>query len=801
MSDSPAFPVRRVLFVTPMYPSPDDAIQGLFVRELAEALDAEGVDVRVAHVRHDLFWPLSMLKRRRSVAGDPGEGGAVPVLRHAVRGWPAAFGVARYARGLAAGLPEAIAREWPDFRPDVVHAHTIVPGWMAAKSVAARFGCPLVATIHGADVRLWLRRARSRRAVLDACRSGSPIFCVGGPLKQALVDAGADPDSLRVIPNGMDWAKVHSGPNPLAPRHVGKQVVLGVGNLVASKGFDVFIEAIAEVRKTFPDAYGLIVGDGPERRRLEHLVRKRNAADAVEFAGAQTPAETMRRMDRCDLFCLPSWFEGFGVSYLEAMAHGKPVVAVEGQGIAPIVREAGAGLLVPPKDVSATAAAIQRLLGNPRERREMGERGRQAVRERFSWARCARETIGTYAEAVRSTAAVRVGHVDFALDESVERKLERLAHAARQLGLPIDVVVFSLHRPPGRTGNLIVHRLPGSWMGRRFAAKVQWPFRLAWAARVLEKEGYDAIVLRYPKLPLGGRGFVRRIGVPVITEHHSDEVAELRGSGSPVRRLAAALEARLRSGFLRQVAGVVGVTPEIAERIRREAPQAEAIAISNGVDVESVPFTGSAPFDGSLLRLVSVAAHFADWHGLDRLLDGILAYAGSCRIELVLLGHVPDVLRPRLAACARKAGIAMRETGPVYGEAASPWYSAAHLAVASLGLHRQGLRQASPLKTREYVARGIPFAYGYDDPDLPDPCEFAMQVSADESPVDPEALVRFAARTAGRADLSAKMREFARERLDWKRKAREMHDFARRAVAAGERSGPAVGCRNERRTT
>ena len=376
-----------------------------------------------------------------------------------------------------------------------------------------------------------------------------------------------------------------------------------------------------------------------------------------------------------------------------------------------------------------------------------------------------------------------VVHVDFTVDQSVDRKLERMAEAAEQLGLPLDFIVFSTTGTPQENGNFRICRLRGSWLGRKWAAKIQWPFRLFWASRELGRGAYCAIILRYPKMPLGWRTFLRRVGAPVITEHHTDEVAEIRSHGGWVRRVAAVVEGHLRAGFLRRVSGVIGVTPEITRRVRAEAPRATAITITNGVDVEGVPPTGFVPFDGAVLRMAAVASEFVSWQGLDRLLNGMLNYRGPVSMTLVLAGSVPAALAGLIQRCTERPGITIQCPGLVFGPELDTLLARANLAIASLGLFRKQMNQACPLKVREYTARGIPFVYGYEDPDIPEDCEFAMRVSNDERPVDLPAVIRFAARTAGETDLSGRMRAFAGRHMDWGGKVRILHDVARRAFS------------------
>jgi glycosyltransferase involved in cell wall biosynthesis len=775
----------RILVLTPMYPAGGEDMEGLFVREQAEALAAEGADVLVAHVRNRLAWPFSCLKPQRPPSGDRA-GGPVPVYRHEVRGWPAALGLNRYARRLSLELAARLEQEWSDFRPDLIYAHTIIPGALIARSVAAHFACPVVATSHGADTRVWLRKRAGRQAILAAGQRGMPVICVSESIRGDLADAGYPKPLLHVVHNGMDLAKVHSGENPLTDRYAGKPVILGIGNLKPTKGFDIFIEALAQARQTHPAIHGIIVGDGSERRQLERLAEKRGISDVLELVGAKSPAETMRYMDACTVFCLPSWSEGFGIVYLEAMAHGKPVIAVEGQGIASIVGGARSGLVVPPRDAVATAAALRDLLDHPDESLAMGSRGRQTVMQAFTWTHNASRMMDLFRNVMKAsreeTAARGLAHVNFTVDRSVELKLERMAAAARALHLPMDFLVYSAAGEPVRRENFILRRLPGGRLFGRLAARFQWPFRLIWAARDLGPARYGAVILRYPKLPFGWRTFLHRAGVPVITEHHTDEVAEIRGSSGWVRRAAAAVERHLRAGFLRRISGVIGVTPEITARIRAEAPQATARTITNGVDVASVPATGFVPFDGAVLRMVSVASEFVPWQGLDRLLNGMLNYRGPVLMDLVLVGSVPAALAGLIQRCTERPGITIQCPGLVFGPELDTLLAHANLAIASLGLFRKQMSQACPLKVREYTARGIPFVYGYEDPDLPEDVGFAMRVPNDERPVDMEAVICFAARTAGETDLSGRMRAFAGRQMDWSGKVRILQDAARRAV-------------------
>ncbi len=187
------------------------------------------------------------------------------------------------------------------------------------------------------------------------------------------IGAGAE----RVIPHGV--AKAHAAAAaPPRPR-----VTFGfVGRLVREKGVEVLIEAAARLAEPAPWRL-VIVGDGPERARLER--RAAEAGVAAEFTGALLGAALEEVRAGFDVEVMPSvWEEPAGLSAMEAMSRGTALIASDTGGLAETVAEAG--LLVRPGDVASLAGAMRRLLANEAERRQLGEAGRRRAVERHSLA-------------------------------------------------------------------------------------------------------------------------------------------------------------------------------------------------------------------------------------------------------------------------------------------------------------------------------------------------------------------------------------------------------------------------------
>jgi glycosyltransferase involved in cell wall biosynthesis len=330
----------QVLVLTTSYPRSSDDSAGRFVADAVEHVRALGVGV-------DVVSPAS--------------------FRH--------FGLA-YGHGIMGNLR---AQPWrlllvPAFlwsfrraaavrKCDLVHAH-----WLAAGAVAATLRKPFVVQVWGTDVELarrapWLARWILRRARLVV--AASP-FLAGEA--RAL---GAR--EVRVVPSGV------AIPSVVAPSEEPPHV-LYVGRLSEEKGVLELVEA----------ARGLplrVVGDGPLR-------------DRVPSEGFVPPAELGAWYERAAIVCAPSRREGYGVVVREAMAWGRPVVASAVGGLRDAVEDGVTGLLVPPGDVAALRAALERLLGDSALRGRLGAAAREQVKRGFSFDAAAAALASMYEEAL-----------------------------------------------------------------------------------------------------------------------------------------------------------------------------------------------------------------------------------------------------------------------------------------------------------------------------------------------------------------------------------------------------------------
>jgi glycosyltransferase involved in cell wall biosynthesis len=281
----------------------------------------------------------------------------------------------------------------------IIHAQTRL-AQVIAHHISKLSKVPYITTCHGVYKKRLFRR-------IFPCW-GQRVIAISEPVRAHLVNCFKVPKQrIRLIHNGLEVARFcrhytaeqrrdnrqHYGLN-------GKSKVIGnVARLVSVKGQEYLLYAAKEILKVRPKTQFLIVGDGRDRQKLIDLTRKLKIADNVFFTG--TLREINRVLSVMDIFAFPAfWQEGFGLSILEAMAAGLPVVASNVGGIYTLVKNKRNGLLVPPRDVPSLVNALLRLLDDKSLVTRMGEEGRKRAIEKFSLDKVVKQIMDVYKEVV-----------------------------------------------------------------------------------------------------------------------------------------------------------------------------------------------------------------------------------------------------------------------------------------------------------------------------------------------------------------------------------------------------------------
>lgn len=207
------------------------------------------------------------------------------------------------------------------------------------------------------------------------------------------------PGYYELIPNGIDIERFRPDVPPIA--RVERPTVLFVGRFNESrKGLRYLLEALALVRREFPDVLLLVVGPG-DPQRYERQIERAELGENVRFVGPVPEELLPSYYTACDVFCAPATGgESFGIVLLEAMASGRPVVASDIRGFRFVLRHGVEGLLVERKNAEALALALVHLLADPHLRERLGKAGRQRA-EQFSWPVIAQRTLAYYERLLR----------------------------------------------------------------------------------------------------------------------------------------------------------------------------------------------------------------------------------------------------------------------------------------------------------------------------------------------------------------------------------------------------------------
>lgn len=275
-------------------------------------------------------------------------------------------------------------------RSDLIVLHEPNP-WALVTLAIVRPKAPILIWFHSEVIRPRLQYALFYGPFARAVYSRACRF-VTSSLALANQAAALRPyrERVSVIPFGIDvadWVEtpaVQARASELRALAGGRRIVLFTGRLVPYKGVDILLRALVHT-----DAYAYIAGDGPQRAQWQLLARELGLADRVVFAGEVSQPDLRALYRAADVFVLPSISpqEAFGFVQLEAMASGTPVISTRLPTGVPYVNQDGVtGLVVPPGDVAALAAAVNQLLGNPRMRASMSAAAQARVVAEFGLA-------------------------------------------------------------------------------------------------------------------------------------------------------------------------------------------------------------------------------------------------------------------------------------------------------------------------------------------------------------------------------------------------------------------------------
>ncbi|MGE5450754.1 MAG: glycosyltransferase family 4 protein [Acidobacteriota bacterium] len=289
---------------------------------------------------------------------------------------------------------------------DIAHANFFMSG-MAAQRLQKTLGVPYVITFHALGmVRLQHQGTQDhfppeRIEIERELMHEADAVIAECPQDEADFTHlyGAQPYRVRLVPCGFDASEFGPMNRQRARAELGlaphEFVILQLGRLVPRKGIDNVIASLKDLPSHVPARLLVVGGDGPEPdeertpefKRLKEVAREAGVEDRIQFVGHRQRADLRRYYAAANVFVTTPWYEPFGITPLEAMACGTPVVASAVGGLQYSVTDGVTGYLVPPRDPAALARCLAHLQANPRLASAMGRAGMRRVRSLFTWER------------------------------------------------------------------------------------------------------------------------------------------------------------------------------------------------------------------------------------------------------------------------------------------------------------------------------------------------------------------------------------------------------------------------------
>jgi L-malate glycosyltransferase len=313
---------RKVLILASWYPDDRFPLNGIFIQDQVLALSEQyDVVVLTPNIVSWKDWLRGRLGPEPGVEKRAGvdvyrERPQVPVLRVPVLGYQT------YAEAARRGL-EKMMGTWG--KPDLIHAHVVLPGGFAAVQLGKRFKVPVVLTEHTGPFSIHLRTRYQRHLVRETLEGIDHLIAVSPSLLEHI--HAFDKDFQFSVIGELVKTGLFVPPEAVAPAVGDKTRFLAVALLRPGKGLEDLVRATQLLVEHGETRFEVIIGgDGPERQKLQGMAAAAGVANYCRFLGRLAADEVCSEMQRCDVFVLPSHHETFGIVYGEAMACGKPVI-------------------------------------------------------------------------------------------------------------------------------------------------------------------------------------------------------------------------------------------------------------------------------------------------------------------------------------------------------------------------------------------------------------------------------------------------------------------------------------------
>jgi len=393
----------KVLVISHMYPSEFDEMNGIFVHYQVKALVEKGIKVQVVSPVPWTPFPVNYLSFKwKSYSNIPEKTvyGGINLWYPRYLTFPRAWFFASSGQRMYRGIKDVVKKIYQEFPFDLIHAHVVLPDGFAATKIKCIYHKPMIITIHGQDLYVTINKNNNCKVAMNSVfKKADKIITVSSKLKKMAANGIGFNDKIMVIGNGVPFNKIIAEENnSLSGKIANSKIILSASSLFHRKGIYFNLRAFSKLVDKYPNLKYQIIGDGPEKNCLKKIAFDLGINNQVDFLGKLSHENVLSYMAKADIFSVPSWNEGFGVVYIEAMALGKPVIGCRGEGIEDFVEHKKTGMLVKPKNTDSLVEALEFLLSYPDEARVIGEKARSLVLENYTWEKNAGKIVEVYQE-------------------------------------------------------------------------------------------------------------------------------------------------------------------------------------------------------------------------------------------------------------------------------------------------------------------------------------------------------------------------------------------------------------------
>lgn len=278
---------------------------------------------------------------------------------------------------------------------EALHISHVLPLGYVAYLFLRAFKIPYIVYTHGLDILHPQNNQRKKYWIKKILQNAEQVIANSNFTAGEANKLGVQKERIQVINPCLDLSR-YTTPSPKEADDLknklnlkNKKILLSVGRLIERKGFDMVIKSLPVALKNIPDLVYVIVGEGPDKKRLEDLIKKNNLESKVLFAGEVKHEDLYLYYNLAEIFIMPSRqlsngdVEGFGIVYLEANLYGKPVIAGRSGGVPDAVEDGVSGLLVNPENVEEIRGAITKLFQNQELYNKLAKEGEKRVKEKF----------------------------------------------------------------------------------------------------------------------------------------------------------------------------------------------------------------------------------------------------------------------------------------------------------------------------------------------------------------------------------------------------------------------------------